>query len=285
MRKVFLNGAIAFALVSLLSSCNSDNFESKFDDSPSVRTEKRVKELENELLSSADGWKMIYFTDDSQLGGFTYLYDFEDNKVTMISDVDPYTGYAWSRNPLEKRTSHFLVSPIGSTVNLMFNDANYIHLLSDNSIYPNNDLKGEGYKGDFQFLYYGTDSEGINFLTPREGVKIKMTKATAEDWTNLKLNKDLMTVLRSKRSLIVTDNEGATVYNFRYTAKSRYATVLNDDKTESVNGNGGIGIGFNIDEIIVSPAIEFEDGSTISVLKLENGVFKGEVGENSIIIL
>lgn len=285
MRKVLLNGAIAFALVSLLSSCNSDNFESKFDDNPTERTEKRIKELEQELLSSPDGWKMTYFTDDTMLGGFTYLCAFEGNKVTMISDVDAYRGYEWSKDPLVPRTSHFIVNSKGSGVNLMYEDANYIHLLSDNSIYPNNNLKGKGYKGDFQFLYYGKDAEGINFLTPRAGIKVKMVKATSEDWTNLAVNRSLMTLVQAKRNIVVTENGNSTVYNFRYTAKTRFASVLNADQTESVNGNGGIGIGFNIDEIIVSPAIEFEDGSTISELKFENGVFIGESGSNSVTIM
>jgi len=280
-----MNGAIAIALVSLLSSCNSDNFESKFDEGPAQRTEKRIKELEQELLSSTEGWKMIYFTDDTMLGGFTYLYNFKGNKVEMISDVDAYNGYPWSKNPLEARVSHYSVNAKSSTVSLLFEDANYIHLISDNAIFPNADLAGKGYKGDFQFLYYGKDAEGIDFVTPRDGIKLKMVKATSEDWTNLAVNRTLMNTVNTKRTLVFVDGGEATLFNFRYNLKTRYASVLNADKTESVNGNGGIGIGFNTNEIIISPAIEFEDGSTISVLKFEGGVFKGEVGNNSVTIL
>lgn len=285
MKKILMRGTIAVALLGFLSSCNSDNFESNFEDGPAKRTEKRVNELRESLTSSNEGWKMIYFTDDTMLGGFSYLFRFEGNKVTTVSDVDAYNVYDWSRNPLIERTTNYTINAKSSAVNLLFDEATYIHLLSDNSNYPSNDLKGKGYKGDFQFLYYGTDAEGINFLTPREGIKLKMVKATSEDWTNFATNRSLMTLVQAKRNIIVTDSGNATVYNFRYNAKTRFASVLNAAQTESVNGNGGIGIGFNMDEIIVSPAIEFEDGSTISVLKMDGGVFKGESGSNSVTIM
>lgn len=285
MKKILMKGAVAVAILSFLSSCNSDNFENKFEDGPTQRTEKRINELKDLLQSSPDGWKMTYFTDDKILGGFTYIFKFNGNQVEMISDVNGYNGFSWSQNPLVGRTTSYAVTAQGNTVNLLFDEASYIHLICDNSIYPNNTLAGKGFKGDFQYYYYGADESGINFLTPRESIALKFEKASTDDWTNLASNRSLMTAVASKRSLVVIDNNESSVYNFRYTASTRYASVLNAAQTESVNGNGGIGIGFNMDEIIVSPAIEFEDGSTISVLKMDGGVFKGESGSNSVTIM
>ena len=52
----------------------------------------------------------------------------------------------------------------------------------------------------------------------------------------------------------------------------------------SVNANGGIGIGFTPNSIKISPAIEFEDGSSLSELALDGNRFVGEVNGNTVIL-
>lgn len=284
MKKILIKGAFLFTLIGAFSSCDSDNFESKFDKSVTERTEERKQELHQELISSSDGWKMTYFTDDKELGGFTYLFKFEENDVTMISDVDAYNGYEWSTNPLSPRTSRYAVTNASSTINLLFNEANYIHLLSDNLVYPTNNFRGKGYKGDFQFLYYGKDAEGIDFLTPREEVNLRFERATAQDWNELVLNRNTMTVLSSKKRMFVIEGNNEENFNFNFNAKTRFALVLDTTGTMSVNANGGIGVGFQKNGIVISPAIEFEDGSVINELTQQGNQFIGQVGNNMVII-
>lgn len=271
-------------LVVAFGACQSDNFENKFSDNATERLEKRKLELSNELQDSEEGWKMTYFTDDTELGGFTYLFKFIDGRhVTMISDFDPYNGFSWSQNPLIPDTSEYSIT-LGSTVSLLFSQGTYIHLLGDNSVVPNNSFRGKGYKGDFQYLYYGIDSEGINFKTNRHGVDLKFERATKQDWEQLHLNRTMMDVVSSKKILMIVENDDLTMYDFKYTKATRYASVLSADKTMSVNANGGIGIGFTPNSIKISPVIEFEDGSSLSELTLDGNRFVGEVNGNKVVL-
>ncbi|SFI99374.1 DUF4302 domain-containing protein [Myroides guanonis] len=291
MKKRLIKSFIALGLVLSLGACQGDNFENKFEENSTERLEKRKLELSNELTSAVDGWKMTYFTDDSQLGGFTYLFKFVDGyNVTMISDFDPYLGYDWSGNPLVPDTSEYSIA-LGSTVSLLFSQGTYIHLLGDSEVLPNVKnpngtfkFAGKGYKGDFQYLYYGFDSEGINFKSNRDKIDIKFERATAEDWSDLRLNRVMMDVVASKKTLFTIENGETMTYNFKYTKTTRYATVLSADRTMSVNENGGIGVGFTPTSIKVSPAIEFEDGSSVSELVLDGNRFVGEANGNTVII-
>ncbi|WHT40914.1 DUF4302 domain-containing protein [Myroides sp. mNGS23_01] len=259
--------------------CQDTDPDDVFGEKANVRIENARKELNSALLDSEYGWKMIYFTDDSQLGGFTHLIKFDNqvmNSVKMISDFNASTL-------IPKESTYTL--PMASTISLLYATPNHIHELGKGNQYPVGSLKGKGYLGDNQFLFYGYDGDVLTLRGNRGLFDIKLTKATAEDWANLRNNTNVMNVIAQKRNMVVVENEEAQIYNFRFTKSTRYATVLNNEQTMSVNTAGGVGIGFNIDEVVVSPAIEFEDGSTISVLKFENGTFKGEVGNNSVTIM
>lgn len=274
----YIKSGLLVCMLSLFTvGCQDTDPDDIFGDKANVRIEKARVELNSALLDAEYGWKMIYFTDDAQLGGFSHLIKFEAaDKVTMVSDFNAST--------LVPKVSTYTL-PLGSTISVLFATPNHIHELGKGNIYPNEQLKGKGYLGDNQFLFYGYDGDVLTLRGNRGLFNIKLTKATAEDWNNISTNSALMNVIAQKRNLIMTENGESLVLNFRYTRGTRYATVLNNEQTISVNSKGGIGIGFNVDEIVVSPAIEFEDGSTISVLKFENGVFKGESGSNSIIIM
>lgn len=289
MKKTIIKGFLALGLLVALGACQGDNFENKFDETATERLQKRKVELRKELLDSEDGWKMTYFTDDKQLGGFTYLFNFlDDRNVKSASDFDPYTGsdsnQQWRKDPLVPDVTEYNIV-LGSTVSLVFTEGSYVSLLANNDIFPaGTNLKGQGYRGDFQYLYYGVDSEGINFKTNRHNVDLKFERATKQDWDQLHLNRTMMDVVSSKRSLIASDSGVSTTYNFRYTKSTRYATVLTTDRTMSINANGGIGIGFTPNSIKISPAIEFEDGSSLSELVLEGNRFVGEVNGNTVIL-
>lgn len=275
----YIKSGLLVCMLSLFTvGCQDTDPDDIFGEKANVRIERARGELNAALLDSEYGWKMIYFTDDTQLGGFTHLIKFDNqvaNSVKMVSDFNATTL-------IPKESTYTL--PMASTISLLYATPNHIHELGKGNQYPNAGLKGKGYLGDNQFLFYGYDGDILTLRGNRGLFDIKLTKATAEDWNDISKNTALMNLVAQKRSLIMTENGESMTLNFRYTKNTRYATVLNNEQTISVNSRGGIGIGFNVDEIIVSPAIEFEDGSTISVLKLEGNIFKGENGNNSIII-
>ena len=178
VKNIFKYSTVAF-LSAQLVACDKTDTEQKFEQSPTERLNAREKELNDLLLSSEQGWKAVYFTDNTQLGGYTHLFKFTaDGKVTMASDFDADT---------KAYTSEYDVV-LGSTVSLLFNTNNRIHLLSDSNNYPTADLKGEGYKGDFQFLYYGQEKGEIIFKTNRSFQELRFVKATAQDWADLPKN-------------------------------------------------------------------------------------------------
>lgn len=293
MKKIFISCLLLALLIGGASSCQSDNFDSNFDENVTERTNNRIMEFKNELTSSPDGWKMTYFTDDTQLGGFTYLFDFtEDNQVTMISDFDGRNDYSWSRDPLLPKTTGYEVTSESSTVSLHFHEGgNYIHLLGNNSVFPpvrnsrgDYIFEGKGFMGVYQFLYYGLDSDGINLRTNRHHIDLKLERATAEDWSNLRLNRIIMDIVATKKTLLTIENGESMTYNFKYTKSTRFANVLSVDNTMSVNAKGGIGVGFTSSSIKISPAIEFEDGSSVSELVLDGNLFVGEANGNTVII-
>ncbi|PXY47275.1 DUF4302 domain-containing protein [Flavobacterium hydrophilum] len=238
-------------LVVHLSACNSDtDAEQKFDVTPTERLNAQKKELNDLLLSSEQGWKAVYFTDDTQLGGFTHLFKFlPGKKVEMASDFDDDT---------EKYTSDYDVV-LGSTVSVLFNTFNRIHLLSDSDNYPTAALRGKGYLGDFQFLYYGQENGDIIFKSNRLVREVRFVKATAQDWVDLEKNLEMEEKVIGEdtrplfRFLETNDGTTAKKYDFSFSSVTRFSN------SEAIDNSGEVismGIGYTPTGIVVSPAIE-----------------------------
>ena len=234
-----------------LSACNSDtDAEQKFDVTPTERLNAQKKELNDLLLSSEQGWKAVYFTDDTQLGGFTHLFKFlPGKKVEMASDFD---------NDTEKHTSDYDVV-LGSTVSVLFNTFNRIHLLSDSDNYPTAALRGKGYLGDFQFLYYGQENGDIIFKSNRLVREVRFVKATAQDWVDLEKNLEMeeKVVGEDSRPLFrfLETNDGTTTkkYDFSFSSVTRFSN------SEAIDNSGEVismGVGYTPTGIVVSPAVE-----------------------------
>ncbi|GGF15617.1 hypothetical protein GCM10011518_26220 [Flavobacterium limi] len=234
-----------------LSACNSDtDAEQKFDVTPTERLNAQKKELNDLLLSSEQGWKAVYFTDDTQLGGFTHLFKFlPGKKVEMASDFDADT---------EKHTSDYDVV-LGSTVSVLFNTFNRIHLLSDSGNSPTTALRGKGYLGDFQFLYYGQENGDIIFKSNRLVREVRFVKATAQDWVDLEQNlvMEQNVIGGDTRPLFrfLETNDGTTAkkYDFSFSSVTRFSN------SEAIDNSGEVismGVGYTPTGIVVSPAVE-----------------------------
>jgi hypothetical protein len=229
MKVKYIYKYLFLALVAvILGACTSNEAESKFDQTPLERSNARKKELNDVLLSSTEGWKLVYYTDNTQLGGWTHLFKFLPNgKVDMASDFDSDTDVYQSQYDLQ----------LGSTVSLVFTTANRIHLLSQSDNYPTAALLGKGYLGDFQFFYYGVDNGEIIFRTNRDFKEIRFKKATAQDWTDLAKNTVMGDNISSKLFRLLDINDGSTVshYDFDVNYDARFA-VANSLESSTAKG-------------------------------------------------
>lgn len=241
---------IAVVAMQLASCDNKEDVDPIFDQTPTERLNAQKKELNDLLESSEFGWKAVYFTDTTQLGGFTHLFKFKSGSVDMASDFDNDTAIYKSEYGIE----------LGSTVSLVFTTKNKIHLLSDSNNFPVASLRGKGYKGDFQFLYYGQDNGQIIFKTNRSFEELRFVKATAQDWTNLALNRAMIpnVVGASTRPLfrLLETNDGTKTsqFDFNFTQPSRFAIANSIETGSSVSYN--MGIAYTPTGIIVSPAVK-----------------------------
>jgi len=244
------------ALLALqLSSCdNNTDAEQKFDQTPTERLNAQKSELNEALLSSPEGWKAVYFTDNTILGGYTHLFKFAaDGTVIMASD------FSKDLKTQVSTKSEYAVQ-LGSTVSLTFTTKNWIHLLSDSYDYPVDALLAEGYRGDFQFLYYGQENGEIIFRTNRNNRELRFVKATAKDWTDLPKNFDMIpnVIGSDARPLfrLLETNDGTTKhqFDFSFSEVTRYAEANSIEAGYSVNYN--MGIGYTPTGIVVSPAVE-----------------------------
>jgi hypothetical protein len=242
----------AALLVLQLSSCNNDtDAEQKFDQTPTERLNAQKSELSNLLLSSEFGWKAVYFTDNTVLGGYTHLFRFAaDGTVQMASDFDDDTAVYKSEYEVQ----------LGSAVSLTFTTKNRIHLLSESDNYPIPALRAKGYKGDFQFLYYGQENGQIIFKANRTDTEIRFVKATAQDWADLPKNIDMIdNVIGDNtrplfRLLETNDGTAKHQFDFSFSDVTRFAEANSIETGYSVSYN--MGIGYTPTGIVVSPAVE-----------------------------
>lgn len=240
---------VAFVAIQLVACSNNDT-EQKFDETPTGRINTQSEKLNELLLSSEYGWKAVYFTDNKQLGGYTHLFKFSPGgKVSMASDFDSDT---------KKYDSQYEIQ-LGSTVSVVFTTANRIHLLSDSNSFPNDDFEGQGYLGDFQFLFYGEDKGDIVFRTNRKFQELRFVKATAADWASLPLNivmeKNVIGAITRPLFRLLETTDGTTVrqFDFNFDKATRFATA--DPISEGFSESYNFGVGYSPTGMIVSPAI------------------------------
>lgn len=214
---------LAFAAVTLVA-CTSTEADQKFDQTPLERLNGQKKELNDLLLSSSEGWKAVYYTDSTQLGGWTHLFKFlPDGKVDMASDYDD--------GDTDIHRSQYDIQ-LGSAVSLVFTTANRIHLLSESDNYPTAALVGKGFLGDFQFFYYGEKNGEIIFRTNRSFQELRFVKAKATDWTDLHKNTPIIEAIAGDMTSplfrLLVENDGITTknYEFDFNPDARFGTAI-----------------------------------------------------------
>lgn len=244
----------AFLALQLSACDNNTDADPKFDKTPTERLNAQMAELKEVLLSSPEGWKAIYFTDNTILGGYTHFFKFSpDGTVEMSSDFDE------DLDTYVTRKSEYQIQ-LGSTVSLTFTTNNWIHLLSESDNYPIDELEAKGYLGDFQFLYYGQENGQIIFKANRNGQEIRFVKATKEDRDNLPKNFDMIPNVIGSESRplfrLLETNDGTTKhqFDFSFSPITRYATANSIETGYSVSFN--FGVGYTPTGIVVNPGIQ-----------------------------
>ena len=270
---------IAFLLV----NCSEDNEPASiFEESASQRIKKKSNDIKTSLQQPTYGWKTLYFTDSTQLGGYRFLFDFEnDNTVAMVSD--------FSTADHTKRKSKYNVV-LGSTIKLSFTTKNSIHKLSDSDNAPTSRLRGRGYLGSFEFLYYGKDGDDLIFKANRDLTPVRLTPATKADWDNFGKNyTDLNATMKEdpKKSVFRTLKVGSVLYTFGYNDNTRYVSADTQNATVSADKkNLTFGFGVDAGKIIVKPAIEVGD-KKIQELTYDSAKdrFSGMEGSNELVAI
>lgn len=244
--KVFL---FAFVMSAGFVSCKSDD-GGVFNELPSVREGQRASELKDLLNSSEEGWKVTYFTDNKELGGFTFLMRFAPSgKVEMISDFNE-EGY-------QLQTSDYEIQLRGTT-SLVFVTENKIHKLSDPMDSPTS--VSLGYKGEFQFRYYGNSENEIEFRGTKDvNQVIRFVKATANDWDKFENRKPIHEFYNDLyspifKALEVTKGGETTLYDGVLGMRSRFF-AFNEKNDNLGNAAKGFGLSYTNDGAVISPAV------------------------------
>ena len=156
-------------------ACQKNEPEDLFDGkTPSQRFEQDQSELRTQLTTPEQGWKFTYFTDNKKFGGYTFLMKFTpDGFVSMASDVNATATPTTSKYEIKW----------GQGTLLSFTTKNYIHELSDST-------KGEtgvGFKGEFEFIYFGKEGNKLKFKTQRSDNEqfVYFEPATIQDWNTI----------------------------------------------------------------------------------------------------
>ncbi|MFV0247365.1 MAG: DUF4302 domain-containing protein [Tenacibaculum sp.] len=258
--KINIKFIYSLALLSLLlySGCSKQNIADElFDNSTDQRIKQQKAALKNLLISSESGWKMLYFTKNDEFGGFAFLMKFNaDNTVKMTSDVNRDTAVT---------TGKYTIT-LGSTLKLNFSTYNHIHKLTDS--YTPAALRGQGYKGSAEFLYYGNSNDNMKFKSVRQvaSEKIIFQKATEKDWDGLIAeafeNHNRLfssnTYNSVYRGIRLSVNNSEDVYSFSFNKLKRYINI-SVKSSEGKNTNRSFGVGFAKNGFISSPELKLKN--------------------------
>lgn len=172
MKKLLYLSTIALTLL----ACQKNEPDDLFGKNPSQRSQESQAALRQELTAAEHGWKLTYFTNQEKFGGFTFLMKFSpDGLVEMASDVSTTASATTSKYEIKQ----------GQGTMLSFVTKNYIHELADS--FTPSDLRGKGYEGEFEFIYYGKEGNKLKFRTQRKDNQqyLYFEPASSQDWNNL----------------------------------------------------------------------------------------------------
>ncbi|WP_303319088.1 DUF4302 domain-containing protein [Flavivirga abyssicola] len=256
MKKIYINYWVICLMFVSLFSCNNDDDQTLFSETPAERIAQRNSELQSLLLSQDQGYKGVYFSKNDEFGGFTFYMKFNaDGTVQMTSDFNSETAI---------RSSSYEVS-FGTTTELVFTTRNHIQKLSETS-----GARLAGFRGTSVFQYFSNDNGVITFrdIRNRDTATLILEPTGFTDFTTESVVKAeaslaqrqnlLSSPTTSVFQLLRIENAGGTSnFNLNYNPENLYASpriTLDDGSVTEFN----FGIAFTENGLIISPALEFE---------------------------
>ncbi len=175
MEKIYLYFTLLLTL--LMTGCDKKE-DNIYTQTPDERLTEVLKEYQDLLLSSPNGWLLTINTEARGCFRFWMAFD-EKNRVTMLSDLDYSisTAGATSRVPLE--SSYRLKGQMAPS--LLFDTYNYLHVLADPQGTVNGGTSGAGLVSDFEFSFIKVDNGRIYLRGNFNGSTAYMDPATPEE--------------------------------------------------------------------------------------------------------
>jgi hypothetical protein len=256
---------ILFATV----ACQDDKVEEVFDKSAAERSQESINSLRDLLKSSPEGWTASYKPSKNETGYYKFLFRFqEDSVVEMASD--------FSQADLTLTRSEYDILQ-GSTTKLSFSTFSALHKLSDSRVSPIPGDLGSGLKGDFEFLFYGTNAEGdLIFRTNRAQDTLIFRKATPNSLSELTAayaNIGRITAGKSVYRALEETKNGDVVarssFDFPYNARVIYIRSVVETEVEgeivrSFDDGYVSGYGFTPDGIFLD-SVKLDDGRIVKL--------------------
>lgn len=258
MKKIYIKYGLICVLAWCSFSCNNDDSQELFDDSPAERIEQRNTELLNLLTSQTQGYRGMYFTKNDEFGGFTFYMKFNENgTVDMTSDFDLETTVESSSYEVR----------LGTTNELVFTTRNHIQKVSD-PLFPG--LIGSGFKGTSVFQFFSNENgklifkdvrnknTGILELSPTGFSDFKSESVQMAEGSLMQRENIVPTISSSVFQLLTVENSsGISNFDFNYDSLRLFATpriTLSDGSITEYT----FGLNFNESGFIISPAFEYQ---------------------------
>lgn len=215
--------------MSFLVSCSSD--DRVFEEQGQVRMTRQIEKIKNDLEGAANGWVMRYYPSPDFVGGFVFLLDFEEGKVTLQSDFQS-----------DAEQSLYKIYG-GEGPVLSFSEYSALHMLSDPAYPP----AGTGFRGDFEFVVMESSADSVVLKGRKWDQKVTLSPATDADWagiTQLRKNETILAPVGENtpffRNLYVDGNPAAT---FLYNSERRFLEYYFKDAS-GILRSGEVGVSF-----------------------------------------
>lgn len=254
MKNINLYKVLYCLVLTAFFSCETDNGDTVFDESPAIRIANQISDLKTELLSQSQGYKGIYFTKNDEFGGWTFHMKFNaDETVVMTSDVDGDTDLQSSRYAVR----------LGTSVELAFTTNNHIHKLSEASGAMPSAFGGNSV---FQFIskengvitFKELRSSGIFVLRPTGYSDFETESVASANQTLANRAEFQNTPLATAFTFLSIVKDGVeTTFDLNYNAQDLFANPSTFN-AEGLVVEENFGIAFTETGIVISPALEFE---------------------------
>jgi|GEM_PF-2610868 len=152
----------------LLLSCNNDEFDSLFSENVDQRISERINNY-NEILKTPEfGWKLVYFPNPTEMGGYTHLMKFsKTNEVEIFSEKDIRGVSSYSINFSEEIILNFELNSV------------LTEFSEPSSSRPN------GLGGDVEFYIKSATADKVVLKGRKLGSDAILIPALKDEWINL----------------------------------------------------------------------------------------------------